>query len=70
LAGLLIILELSKQVLKQLSNAREVIDKMLVKVAKFKKDLNISIRLRPELFGYSLNISQSYSNTLFVNNKV
>jgi hypothetical protein len=70
LAGLLIILELSKQVLKQLDNAREIVDKVLVKVAKIKKNLDILIRLRLWPFNYSLNMGRIHSNALFINNKV
>jgi len=54
LARLLIILEFLKQVLQWLNNIREIIDKMPVEVAKFKKNLDILIESQPGLFKYSL----------------
>ena len=69
LAGLLIILKPSKEVLQWLSNVREIIDKALVEVAKFKENLNILIRSRLGPFRYNFNINQIHSNVLFINNK-
>ena len=69
LARLLIIFELLKQVLQQLNNTREIVDKASEKVAKPKKNLNILIRLWPGTFRYNLNTGRIHLNALFINDK-
>ena len=70
LAGLLIIFKSLKQVLQRLSNVREIVDKVSIKVAKSKENLDILIRLQLGPFKYNLNTGQIHLNALFINDKV
>jgi len=70
LAGLLIILKPLKQVLQQLNNVKEIIDKVLIKIVKVKKNLDILISFWAWPFRHNLNIGWIHLNALFINNKV
>ena len=58
-----------KQVMKRLSNVREVINESTIEIAKAKKDLNILIRLGAWPFRYSLNMFGIHANIIFIDDK-